>query len=56
MSSRISCWLRGHQWAPPGSKVWSDLFGNLWRIQRCRQCGATRRVLHRRWDDRGRYA
>lgn len=54
MSSRLSCWLRGHTWNPTGTAVWSDIFDNLWRIQTCSQCNASRRILHRRWDERKR--
>lgn len=31
MSSRLSCWLDGHQWGPVGTRTYNDVFDNLWR-------------------------
>lgn len=52
MSSRISCWIRGHRWGPAGRRIYTDVFGNLWRLRLCDQCGASQRRLHRAWSER----
>lgn len=52
MSARIACWLNGHDWGVVKKRKYEDLFGNLWRFQACHQCLATRRFLHRAWDER----
>lgn len=52
MSSRLSCWLHGHDWLPVGEKKWEDMFGNLWKMQYCDQCNASRRILHKSFEER----
>lgn len=40
MSSRLSCWLHGHDWGPWDSQVWENIFGVGFRVRWCKQCGA----------------
>jgi hypothetical protein len=49
MSSRLHCWARGHHWMPAGPRTYSDIFGNVYKLRGCDQCGATRRVLFKAW-------
>lgn len=43
MSSRISCWLRGHDWGRWRSG-WENIFGDPFRVRFCKQCGAVDRA------------
>lgn len=44
MSSRISCWLRGHRWEPWHTGLLENAFGWKYKYRYCEQCGAMNRL------------
>jgi hypothetical protein len=45
MASRLSCWLHGHRWGRWSRTLWSDVFGNDYRVRWCDQCNARDRRI-----------
>jgi len=43
VSSRIYCWLNGHQWGKWSGGDYEDIFGNTWSLRWCKQCRASQR-------------
>jgi hypothetical protein len=39
MSSRLACWLHGHQWGE-WHGGWENIFGVPFQVRFCGQCGA----------------
>ena len=43
MSSRIYCWLHGHNWGKWSGPDYEDIFRNVWSLRFCEQCRASQR-------------